>query len=1197
MSRAVRSLLLLWLGFGACACTLDFGRFTAASAAGNTGGDGGSQDGGASRVGTPCSPDGSRDCDGHASVQPLLCRSGKWRPAAACADGERCDTRAGATLGQCVAVPPECTERIPGEAFCDGDSLRTCGPDLISFDEVSCAPGGHCNDGGSGARCDCDPGYAPGAAGGCVGGGDGGADGGGQGGDASAGGGGDAGPVNAPPDVEVMFPRPGLTDRAAITVRGVVSDPEGDPIAELRVNDALAQVGADGRFSVSAPLELGRHALNVHVQDARGASADIASVELERLGYMFQHAADMVLDAANQRVIAVDDATDAVVAISTTDGSRSVIVPPVDNPVGRDSLALDAANDRVLVAEHNPGALAWIDLATGTRTLVSDATHGSGDAIVPRAPLLDPSTPGRAFVLADGANSNSGALVYAVDLASGNRTPVMVTANNWSGCIDLLFDQARNRLIIVSSDGLLAVAPGGGTGVVVATGVNRAPAVGSGSPLFNPAHGALDGDRALLSGGQYAGNGAVAIHAVDLVSGNHQELAALTLGGDPTPLQRYDTSNPFAYDPATGLGWVLDSSGRLLSVRLQPGDREYFSDVLYGQGPSFYKPLSIADDATRNRWVVADTGAPGVLMAVDKKSGDRTPISSDTRGTGDAFNRLAAVAVDSLRDRLIALDADSLYAVDPVSGDRSVIARDTTTGGVGSGAAFAGATSLVMAADGVHAMVAGCSASSACGGQVVAIDLVTDATQTPALSAGKRTVFSSQNGTPIQPLLGIAVAPQANTGIEYLAITSDSLFGIDLNNGSRTLIAGPSTGSGPALTNPVAVAFDAYEGRAIVLNDHGGSVVAVDLDTGDRSPVSDQSANAGPYPSLISGLIADDSSHALLLAEGWGDNDAGLVEVQLCDRKRSLVSDQARGEWNAVATVLDAPNSLLYAGQSPLDVDDATLGAKVLALDTRTGNVGVISDDADDGGSPRWKVPIALALDPGGGRLLGASLFYSTPNPVLAIELGDGTQSVLSDSNTGAGVAWQAVFDLAWDGAHDRALAAALGLPGIIAIDPASGDRVVLSGGPNGAGTALTGPRACALDASGNRLVTVDGTELIAIDLESGDRSPLSGASAGSGPALIAPQRVVLDQAGSRAIVLDIGDSNTDATLVAVDLSDGTRSTLATLPRRWYGTSVLVPPSIAFDGASSIAYLGPVTGLFALDPSSGDYVLMAGYGD
>jgi hypothetical protein len=1066
------------------------------------------------------------------------------------------------------------------------------------------------NDGGGGEGGVCDSGLARNSDGSCLqSSADGGATDGGGGGDTGRGDGGnrggDGGPggdagghpaANAAPTVEVSFPRPGLTDLAAITVRGKVTDSDGDAIAELRVNDVLATVSADGRFNVSAPLALGRNALHVHVQDARGATADIDSVEVERMPYLFRHAADMVLDGAHQRLIAVDDATDAVVAISTVDGSREVIAQPSTTPVGRNSVELDAANNRLLVTERDAGALAWIDLSTGARTLVSDAARGTGDTFVPSAAVLVSAMPDRAFVLVESSSSASSMHVYSVELSTGNRTPLSAATG-----ADLVYDQGRNRLVVVGSNYVQAVNLSNGNATTLATVNGTVPAVGRGSLLFNPVHSIVDGDRLLVAGGDDFGDGRACIHSLDLLSGNHHEVAALTLGSDPLPLSPSDTGFPFAYDPATGSGWGLDPLGRLLSVRLHPGDREYFSTLLYANGPAFADPAALADDATRSRWLVADW-ALGAIGVVDKKTGDRRVLSDAATGTGPAFGSLtlASVAVDTVHDSVIALDSHTLYAIDPVSGNRTVVSSDSTTNPAGTGAGFSNSTGVAVSPDGTQAMVVGCYGPPyPCTGQIVAIDLVTDTTHT----IGKRTLFASSSvGTgPIEALKGIIVNPSGTIPARYLVIGAASLLAVDAS-GNRTVIADVSTGSGATLTNLKALAYDRYEDRIVVSNDGGGSLLAVDVLTGNRTLLTDPTANAGPSQNA-SALIADPPTHTLLIAEGLGGNDGGLVAIQLCDRKRDLISDQSRGIWNAFATVLDPSTGGLYAGQLALDLNDKTRGARVLALDTRTGQQTIVSDDADNGGSLRWQVPIALALDPFAHRLLGLNLLFCFrtctnygPNSLLSIDLADGAQSVMSDASKGGGLSWQTPSGVAWDQAHHRALLIISGLPGVVAVDPSNGDRTLFSGGPNGSGDAFASPGSGALDANHNRLLVVDSSALVAVDLDNGNRTPFSGTKAGSGPALIAPGRIVFDPVGDRAVVFDSGDMNNGPALISVAGSDGARSKLTAIPQRWYQSNSLLGFGFAFDGSSEIVYVSS-SGLLALDPGSGDYLLMAGFGN
>lgn len=1164
------------------ACTLDFDKFKPSGGSPHDK-DGGNDDdaGGVALAGAPCDDEDARACPGHASQQTLVCQSGKWQSGASCDDDERCDSRNGDTLGHCVKIPSECKDKDPSAQFCAGDAVRTCNADLVAFDDVACGTFGTCMDNTGGAQCVCAPGHAHDSDGSCsaTGGGDGGT--GGSGGN-GAGGTGGSGTKNKPPVVSVLFPPPGVTDHNAMIVRGTVSDPDGDKITKLTVNGKAAKLSADGTFKVSVPLALGAHALALHVEDDAGSKDDTDGPEIERLGYMFQSAADMVLDSANHRVIALDGANDAIVAISLEDGVRTVIVPPSTTPVGRVSMDLDAAHNRVIVAETSPGAVAWIDLATGKRTLIS-GTSNNGPAMIPHAVVLDPIVTNRAFVTADGNDDTySSNVVLAVDLTSGDRVkysqPGAYPTINFGRCNDIVYDQARGQLLMVSPDGLISVKvandSSAGTLNMIASGVNRAMQAGYGADFFNPWHMTLDGDRLIVFGGEYTNIAGPCVFEFDFATGRIHELAALALGKDPQPPTLNQYSSPGVYDPSTGDALYLDLTGRLLRARLAPGDREYVSQALYGAGPLFERPVSITVDSTRKHWVVADEDL-NALIAVDQANGDRSLISDASHGSGAAFATLVAVEfhADSNNDEILALDDTHLWSVDPISGDRTVVSSDDT--------AFHGATDMVV--DNTRVLVVGCFGNSyPCAPQVMAVDLAT----------GNRTVISDLNtgtGTlpgPNTPFTGIV----ARNG-KFLVSGPDILLEVDGSNGNRTVVSN-DTNDGPALQNIQGVALDTYEDRAVLINNYT-ELVAVDMVSGDREELTDWSnTKQGPSPSAIGDVVEDAAGHRLIVAEGQGETTAGLIAVHLADRKRSLVSEQGHGDWTGFAMVLDPKTHQLYAGLAGAN----GAGATVVALDTRTSERTTISDDSDNGGKILWTSPTGLALDAKGKRLFGVNFFFVNPNSLLAIDLDDGTQSVVSDANKGGGVAWTAPFDVAWEPASSRVMIANPALPAIIAVDPTSGERVAFSGGPAGSGAAFTRPISLAIDEDNARMLVVDMKDIIAVDLDSGDRTPFSGTGAGSGPDFVGPSRVVVDPIGKRAIVLDIGSTNPPVppTLVEVSLDDGTRSVLATLPERWFQNVALsfLEPAFAFDGATETAY---VAQLYAFDVTTGESISIAGH--
>jgi len=77
----------------------------------------------------------------------------------------------------------------------------------------------------------------------------------------------------------------------------------------------------------------------------------------------------------------------------------------------------------------------------------------------------------------------------------------------------------------------------------------------------------------------------------------------------------------------------------------------------------------------------------------------------------------------------------------------------------------------------------------------------------------------------------------------------------------------------------------------------------------------------------------------------------------------------------------------------------------------------------------------------------------------------------------------------------------------VLGIDPASGDRTVMSDDSLGTGPNLANPLACAYDPFGQRVLVADnaqagGPAVLAVDPATGDRTVLSGPGVGVGPAL-----------------------------------------------------------------------------------------------
>jgi len=173
-------------------------------------------------------------------------------------------------------------------------------------------------------------------------------------------------------------------------------------------------------------------------------------------------------------------------------------------------------------------------------------------------------------------------------------------------------------------------------------------------------------------------------------------------------------------------------------------------------------------------------------------------------------------------------------------------------------------------------------------------------------------------------------------------------------------------------------------------------------------------------------------------------------------------------------------------------------------------------------------------------------------------------------------------------------------VPKVVEVNPNTGARTLISGGGRGSGPALATPESVAVEASGDILVANEGagttgaTQLLRIDPATGDRVVLSANGTGTGPALTG------SSVGLENGVIYLMDQN--GTIMSVDPVSGDR-TLVSGPARGGGPAFAFPVSMASDSPSSVVVLdmeqrpsGPGFGLGALirvDLTSGDRTVLS----
>ncbi|MCC4271800.1 hypothetical protein LL254_13860 [Marinobacter nauticus] len=674
---------------------------------------------------------------------------------------------------------------------------------------------------------------------------------------------------NQAPTVFVQFPLSGsLTTGTGITVRGTATDPDGDAITEVTVHGVLAET--DDGFATwqapNVPLQAGTQSLEGVVRDAEGGVGrfSLTVARGENPGPALRSPKGLALDdtGSEPRLLVTDQALDALFALDLSEGPtlghRTILsrrgdgngidfVVPSDVVVdaaanralvldrrnfsedgkviavdlatqartelfsGFDfalSLALDATNNRLLIGDSGPDRLMKLDLdnpAAGTTNIVSAGFPSSID--------LDPDNPDRALMVDAVVGVRA---LFEVDLA--NKTKRRVASIGDPGTV--AFDPASAGERAVLNDGKsissINIASGAktllsgpdGEGTIIGTGTRLSARIND--TLFD----ASDDNRLWVSEGSND-----VVFVVDMASGDRIVLGS-RLGSGPDLVQ--PAGVVLVPDAATGqpMAVVLDDSRSILSneiylVNLSPGD--VFGDRAIlsgfdannpnerrGQGPALGEGFSafrdLVADTAKNRLLVADATLRAVV-AVDLESGDRTILSGDDQSGGDigegpflSLSNVTAMALDAINNRVLVVASDAVLAVDLDSGDRAFVSE-----GDGSEETDIGTGPEILKP----------------------IDLALDAINSRLL------VLGHVNGDEEAP---------------------GYLMSVDLTSGDRTLISSPDIGNGNPVELPVAVALDADNNRALILDSAFGfdidqrppSIVAVDLDSGDRSVVSGQ---------------------------------------------------------------------------------------------------------------------------------------------------------------------------------------------------------------------------------------------------------------------------------------------------------------------------------------------------------------------
>lgn len=513
----------------------------------------------------------------------------------------------------------------------------------------------------------------------------------------------------------------------------------------------------------------------------------------------------------------------------------------------------------------------------------------------------DPVRAGLLYLL---ESANPRPRLFELDLGTGAIRVAFELSTNRGNLVGVAVDPTNNRLLAVShlvtamdlSTGAITTISGGG--------------IGSGPSLSIPESMALNADRQQL----LVVDTNQGLMAVDLVSGERTVLADDDPSGPEPPL-----IGPLsvAVDSSAQLAYVAGSIGHIMSVDLSTGHRA----ALAPSQPLPDFPFSIDLDAGRGNLVLWSTEDDS-LITVEPASG-LVSVLSAADGSGLSVGSAPEVRVDALGDRYLvndlsprssSNDTDALISIDPMSGARELLHQDA----VGTGPRLRSVRNVAVDPFSNRVYVVeqqhGLLSINVSGG---------DRSVVSGPSRGAGPAFT----TPIDLALNL------DDGFAYvldLGETPASVLAVHLKTGNRSLISGPLAGTGPSLSDPTAIVFDAANDRLLVADDHQAAIVSVDLATGNRAVFADARDGVTPFENST-GMDLDLSGNRLIVADGGSDapTDGRIFGIDLTTGIRTVL-DEPGGPPPLVSDTFDV------AALEGTDVWIVATGGSLMLIDGET---------------------------------------------------------------------------------------------------------------------------------------------------------------------------------------------------------------------------------------------------------------------
>ncbi|MBL4850880.1 MAG: cadherin domain-containing protein [Gammaproteobacteria bacterium] len=534
------------------------------------------------------------------------------------------------------------------------------------------------------------------------------------------------------------------------------------------------------------------------------------------------------LDADNDRLFVVEDtpAGDNLLQIGLTDDSVTRL--PVRVEPGIDQFVVDAANNnnRLLIIDLAAPAIVAVSLVDFSTSVVSDNTGaGTGPAFVTPTRIALDSTNNQAIVFDEGIPG-----FLTVDLDNGNRTllaglPAGITDPTLVRSIEV--DNANDRLLVVTPTSVFTIdLSNGGFGVLSGDDVvtPSAAVIGNGPPLIDANAITVDGTRALVS------DNSGAIIAIDLATGDRT-----IVGSNPPVLLEAERYTNVIVDDATGNIFLYSLLPGSNSLTINDQTNGVTSTVTIDQSNIEIDTTVFIVDFVNNTAYFFTAERDGIA-ALNLASGSLAIVSDNNSvGSGVSFQKATALALDSARNRILYTDADqddpSVRAIDLATGDRSIFFA--STGSIPSPIAIIVDTAQdrALVLDDVRQTLIVIGLESADGTVLDSADATVInaiANTGLVLDAATLTVDSNSNIAYL-----IDATTRALTSVNIA--TGDNRVVSAIDGNSAEVSGGNQVGNGLGFIIPIAIAWDEANQRLLVADPGIRGLVVVEPNSGDRA--------------------------------------------------------------------------------------------------------------------------------------------------------------------------------------------------------------------------------------------------------------------------------------------------------------------------------------------------------------------------